>query len=267
MKHNQRVPKHSVASVPYINARPLVRWFAETDAVEVAYDVPSKLPALLDAGKAEAVLVSAFDALSTPGRTYAEGVSIASNAAVESVRLFSRKPFEEIRSLCLDASSLTSNALAQVLLMELFGVRPTCTSALPSLEDMLTQNDAAVLIGDKGMQASALGLHVLDLGWAWNRLTGLPFVWALWVGNDSLSPQLVALLQEAARWGERQTELIARESEEETGLSFEVCRRYLEKTMNYQMTDRHVEGMTAYRDLLVKHGLVKEKLFPRAVGA
>lgn len=267
MKHNLRVPKHAVASVPYINARPLVRWFAETQAVDVAYDVPSRLPALLDNGSAEAVLASAFEALSTPGRTYAEGVSIASYAAVESVRLFSKVPFGEITSLALDASSLTSNALAQVLLIELFGVRPVCTEALPSLDEMLQTNDAAVLIGDKGMAASALGLHVLDLGWAWNRLTGLPFVWALWIGNESLSPELVRLLQQAARWGEKQTDLIAKEAAEQTGISYGACHRYLAETMNYELTGRHIEGMTLYRDLLVKHGLVKQALFPVPVNS
>lgn len=265
MTQNRSVSSHTIGSVPYINARPLVRWFADSKDVEVLYDVPSKLPALLEAGGAGAVLASAFDALRTPGRTYAAGVAIASNAAVESVRLFSKVPFDQISKLALDASSLTSNALARGLLAEAYGVRPECETAPPDLSEMLARFDAGVLIGDKGMAARGEGLHVLDLGEAWTRLSGLPFVWAVWIGTESLSPKLVGLLDEAARWGETHSELIARESAEATGLPYEACLHYLSEVMDYRLTDRHLEGLAAYRDLLLKHGILTERIFPTAV--
>lgn len=265
MTQNLSVPDHTIGSVPYINARPLVRWFAERSDVEVVYDVPSKLPALLDAGSAEAVLASAFDALRTPGRTYAAGVSIASNRAVESVRLFSKVSFGQIRRLALDASSLTSNALAQGILAEVYGARPSAEPALPSLEEMLAGADAAVLIGDKGMAASSEGLHVLDLGQAWFELSGLPFVWALWIGSSSLSPSLVSLLNEAARWGEERPQMIATEASAATGLDNEQCLHYLSSVMDYRLTERHLEGLRAYRDLLLKHKLLESEMFPAAV--
>ena len=256
---------HVVGCVPYINARPLVRLFADTKEVEVIYDVPSRLPALLDSGKAEAVLASAFDAISTPGRTFAEGVAVASNGPVESVKLFSKVPFGEIKRLALDASSLTSNALARGILAEVYDARPEVTRALPGLSDMLLENDAAVLIGDKGMAASGEGLHVLDLGEAWTSLTGLPFVWAIWIGTDRLSGELVSKLQIAARWGEKQSELIARESSSETGLEYVMCLHYLSNVMDHRLEDAHLRGLTAYRDLLLKHGFLTEKLFPLSV--
>lgn len=265
MTQNPSVPSHTIGSVPYINARPLVRWFADSEDVRVVYDVPSKLPALLDAGNAEAVLASAFDALRTPGRTYAAGVAIASNAAVESVRLFSKVPFAEIRRLALDASSLTSNALAQGLLAEFYGARPGCEPAPPNLQEMLSDFDAGILIGDKGMAADGTGLYVLDLGEAWTALTSLPFVWAIWIGTASLSPSLVTLLNQAARWGETESELIARESAEATGLPYESCLHYLSQVMDYRLTERHLQGLTAYRDLLLKHDLLRDRLFPTAV--
>ena len=257
--------KHTVGCVPYLNARPLARLFSDTSHVEVIYDVPSKLPKLLDSGVAEAVLASAFDALKTPGRTYAEGVSIGSNAAVESVRLFSKVPFGQIDSLALDASSLTSNSLARALLAENFAISPRCEPALPDLNAMLQAHDAAILIGDKGMAASGEGLHVMDLGQAWTELTGLPFVWALWIGDDNLSPELVTLLNQAARWGEGQTEMLAKEAHAETGLPYDACVHYLQNVMDYRLTERHLLGLKAYRDLLVKHSLLSEELFPTPI--
>lgn len=261
------MPKHVVGCVPYINARPLVRQFVETQTVEVLYDVPSKLPVLLDSGTAEAVLASAYDAISTPNRFIASGVSVGSNGAVQSVRLFSRVPFAEIQRLALDESSLTSNALARALLAEVYGVRPQVTTAMPELAAMLVDSDAAVLIGDKGMAASGDGLHVLDLGEAWSKLTGMPFVWAVWIGTENLSSELVSLLESAARWGEQHSELLARESSEATGLPYDVCYRYLSQVMDHGLTEKHLEGLRSYRDLLIKHGILSIEIFPTVVSA
>jgi predicted solute-binding protein len=61
-----------VGCVPYVNAKPLVTFFerlGDQSPVRVLYDVPSRLPALLDSGAAQAALVSSFEALRTPGRT------------------------------------------------------------------------------------------------------------------------------------------------------------------------------------------------------
>ena len=258
---------HVVGCVPYINARPLVRLFADTKEVDVVYDVPSKLPAMLDAGKADAVLASAYDAISTPNRAIAENVSVGSYGPVLSVKLLSKVPFQEIHTLALDASSLTSNALALGILAETYGTHPAISHALPELKDMLTLNDAAVLIGDKGMAASTEGLHILDLGQAWTELTDLPFVWAVWIGKENLSPELVGKLESAARWGEKQSELIAKESNDATGISYESCLNYLSNVMDHRLTQRHIQGLRAFRDLLLKHKLLDQELFPTIVKA
>ena len=98
---------------------------------------------------------------------FRSGCSISSLGEAASVRLFSKWPFREIQSLALDASSLTSNHLAQVLLAERYGVRPTICHLAPDLSAMLSQADACVLIGDKGMEADGAGLEVMDLGSEW----------------------------------------------------------------------------------------------------
>jgi len=254
-----------VGCVPYINARPLVRLFQDTRAVEVVYDVPSKLPALLDSGEVQAVLASAFDAISTPDRAVAEGVSVGSFGPIESVRLFSKVPFAEIETLALDASSLTSNALATGILAEVYSVHPRISSAVPDLDQMLSSCDAAVIIGDKGMAAHGDSLNILDLGEAWTQLTSLPFVWAMWIGRKDLSAELVTLLNEAARWGEQHSELIAQESAAETGIDYDSCLHYLKDVMDHRLTDHQLAGLKAYRDLLLRHGLLKTELFPTII--
>jgi predicted solute-binding protein len=132
---------------------------------------------------------------------------------------------------------------------------------------MLAGNDAAVLIGDKGMSTSADGLYMLDLGEEWTKLTGLPFVWAMWIGNESLSGELVSELNRSARWGETQTEMIAQEAAKATNIPYDSCFHYLSKVMDYRLTEEHLKGLRAYRDLLLKHGILETSMFPTPVSA
>jgi len=191
-----------VGSVPYVNAAPLIHDFlsaGEVSPVSVILDVPSRLPERLAAGEVDAILVSSIFALSQPGLRAVAEVGIASEGAVESVRMFSRVPWTEVRTLATDTSSMTSNALAQIILIERFGVHAECIPLPPDLPSMLAQADAAVLIGDVGMMTPVPeGVQALDLGEAWRDLTGLPFVWALWVGQDGLTPDLAATLEAAS---------------------------------------------------------------------
>lgn len=254
-----------VASVPYVNARPLALAMERFGWADVRYEVPSKLPALLDAGEADAVLVSSFDALRTPGRTMAANCAIASLGPADSVRLFSKVPIPSIRSLALDQSSLTSNHLALSLLAEVHGVHPRASQAAPDLHEMLRDWDACILIGDKGLEADGSGLEVLDLGSAWREWSGKPFVWAVWVGTCTLSPQLVEILNRSKEWGLSHLDEAVQDAMDRAGWSEEVAEHYLGHTMNYDLTEAHLEGLELFRRLLVKHGFIEDRMLPRIV--
>ncbi len=256
---------HTVGSVKYVNAKPLVKLFERLGAespVRVLLDVPSKFPQLIDSGIVEAALVSSFDTLRTPGRTFAEGMAIASIGDAESVRLFSKVPAREIQSLALDQSSLTTNNLGLVLLAEKYKSHPFARPEPPVLADMLAKYDACILIGDIGMTTDGTGLHVLDFGREWTSLTSLPFVWALWTGTDELSSELVGHLQAAKAWGEEHRAEVIDDVVREAGWSFEMADHYLRDVMNYDLSERHLDGLRTFRELLVKHGRLVDQPFP-----
>ncbi|MCH8979654.1 MAG: menaquinone biosynthesis protein [Armatimonadetes bacterium] len=262
--------KYRVGCVPFVNARPLVAWFESSEApdgVEVVYEVPSKLPAMLDSGAVDVVLASSVEALQTPDRTAAEGVCIGSFGAAESVRLFSRVPFNEIRSLALDQSSMTSNALALGLLDEVYGARPASENCPPDQKAMLADHDACLLIGDIGMQASGDGLHVLDLGEAWTSAHGLPFVWALWIGRQDLEPRLAGLLNDALDWGMANMDQVVEDTVGRSGWDHETCRRYLADTMRFQLDEEALKGLQAFAALALRTGLISTQNMPRFVAA
>lgn len=257
-----------VASVPYVNAIPLTDRLTRVPGIEVLFDVPSRLPALLESGQADAILVSSVDALRTPGRRMAAGVCIGTDGPVKSVRLFSKVPLAEIRTLALDASSMTSNRLAQIVLAERYGVHPQVTTMPPLQDEMLATCDACVLIGDIGMTAPSEGLVVADLGEEWRGLTGKPFVWAAWIGGEGLTPALARLLAQGADLPPLEEARLDRLVELATGhrgWTDAMIRDYYENVMVYRMGHEAIEGLREYQRRLLANGFGDAVHFPEIV--
>jgi len=259
--------QYVVGSVPYVNAKPLVKQFehlGKGSPVTVLYRLPSQLPALVDSGEVQAALVSSFDSLKNADRRIGGGC-VSTYGDAQSVRLFSKVPFEEIRTLALDSSSLTSIHLAQVVLIESYGTRPIPVNLPPDLPSMLDQCDAAVMIGDNGMLADGAGLREIDLGAAWRRLTDLPFVWAAWIGGAGFTEELAGHLELANEWGQAHLSDVVTETQAEVNWPGDSCRIYLTEIMNYSLTNRHLEGLRFFQKLLLKHGFLSHDTFPELV--
>lgn len=244
-----------LGSVPFLNAKPLIHSFVEgaQPCEELILDQPSRLPLLLERGLVDAILVSSIECFRNPEAVVARGVSISSNGPVKSVRLFSKVPFTEVRTLALDQSSMTSNHLAQILLAELFDVSPRSETCPPNLSDMLADHDACVLIGDNGLLEQDASLHILDLGEAWQNLTGLPFVWAVWLGGAGLTPDIERALVEAKDYGVARIQEIAKDYAHLANLSASQAEHYLTKCIDFEFTSTHENGLLTFGELLVKH--------------
>ncbi|MFI5385097.1 MAG: menaquinone biosynthetic enzyme MqnA/MqnD family protein, partial [Fimbriimonadales bacterium] len=180
---------------------------------------------------------------------------------------FSKVPPRMIRTIAFDRDSMTSNALAQIILKERYEREAESEPMAPSLSEMLVRCDACVMIGDNGMRADAEGLHVLDLGYEWRRLTRLPFVWALWLGDEGLTPELSTWLNAAALYGMARIERVVRIASEETGFSVLQCDNYLRRIMDYAFDEPHRQGLQEFGVYLRKLGIVRVTHFPAIVGA
>lgn len=256
-----------VGCVPYLNARPLVYGLETREEVSLTFDTPSRLAQSLETGELDVAMVSSLFALSSLGTCVVGGVSISSRGKVESVRLFSKVPFGDIRTLALDQSSLSSNALCRIVLAEMYGVRPEETHAPPDLAAMLEQRDAALLIGDPGMRAQPPeGVFVLDLGKAWEELTDRPFVWAAWIGFERVEGPLAAILFDAKERGKENLEAIALREAERSGWPLALCRRYLIEVMDYELDTEHLEALMLFGELCVRHSILPRYDLPAIVG-
>jgi len=127
------------------------------------------------------------------------------------------------------------------------GSHPATISRPPNLAEMLSEADACVLIGDIGMSSHLDGVIEYDLGDEWRALTGLPFLWAGWVGND-IPAELVSAMHAALREAQlpEAVPLVVAWSSAQSGLPPETVDTYLQDIMSYQVTDSVKAGYREY---------------------
>lgn len=120
--------------------------------------------------------------------------------------------------------------------------------------------DAVLLIGDRAMHApSESFVEVMDLGQMWYNWTGLPFVFAMWVGhpgNDS--ERIASALNEARDRGVARIDQIAAEEAPGLGLTCEVARNYLSTNLHYKMSSAERTGLQLFHELASQHNLVDQ---------
>jgi predicted solute-binding protein len=114
---------------------------------------------------------------------------------------------------------------------------------------MLARADAALVIGDAALFADARvhEAEKIDLGDAWTRMTGLPFVWAFWAGRPGAAgPAVVALLQQAAEEGMAASDRIAAEYCRDEPARVAMAQQYLRENLAFRLTPAALEGLRTY---------------------
>ncbi len=249
-----------LGTVDSLNAAPLT-WGLERDTT---FTSPARLARLLRAGRLDAALLSVTELLTRADYAALDGIAIASRGPVRSVLLAHRAPLSDLREVACDPASLTSVNLARVLLAER-GVRPAFTR-LRRYADAPRQ-EAVLLIGDRALDFALAGHpHQLwDLGAAWEELTQLPFVYAVWTLPAPLIPQaaeLGTLLRAARARGLAELDrIIAARSR----YPADFARQYLTCNIRFELGEAEKRGLRCFADRLraLGNGPVWE---PRFVG-
>lgn len=248
-----------LGAVEYLNTRPLVYFLSDlAPGVEIRFDLPSRLADRLARGGLEVATIPSIEYFRLPNAVIVSDACVACHGPVRSVMLYGRKPAQKIQTLALDEGSRTSAALTRILLSERYGVLPELRG-LPigkSVSD--TNADAVMLIGDRGMVAQPGDFEfVWDLGEEWNRWTGLPFVFSMWVGRPGANLDgLDSLLSAARDDGVNHLEKIARVESTALGISPRDCLTYLRDHLRFHFGPDELRGLTQFGRLAAKHGLI-----------
>ncbi|MBF8275247.1 MAG: Chorismate dehydratase [Candidatus Brocadiaceae bacterium] len=242
-----------IGVVPYMNAKPLIYGLNQmSDAIELVFEVPSLLPDMLNNGHIDVSLIPSIEYFRNGGYAVIPGISISSLGTVESVKIFSKTPIRDIRTVALDKSSLTSCALTRIILHEKHHLSPQYTPWNGTYDIARVDADAALLIGDNAMRVKENGYFTFDH-------TGLPFVYAIWaVKNDSHVPGINNLLREAKEAGIQSVTTLAITESQRTQFTQEQCLRYLTHSIRYDLGDEEIKGFWSFYQQAVSLGLAPE---------
>jgi chorismate dehydratase len=263
-----------VAAIRFLNPAPLMWDFDHPPhAVPLAerYDIESMMPAQcaerLANGSADLGLVPITAFAHSNDLRIVPGCTIASKGAIRSLLLIvrARTGIEGIRSIASDTSSRATHAYVQVLARRFWKIPATFTQHAPDLDAMLAECDAALLIGDPALlaledraarqQRTGEDLLYIDLGAEWRKLTGLPWISALWgvreeaVRFGPVRDQLVSDLLGSRDAGLAHIDELADEWAMHIAVPRATIHTYLGRNIHYALDDECLEGLRRFYEL------------------
>jgi len=264
--------KARLGRIAYLNVLPiyfaLEHIFSE-NGFHLVRGTPAELNALMRRGEVDLGSISAMEY----GRTFRDyfllpDLSISSKGAVGSVLLLSRVPFSRLdgRTIRVSSASASGAALVKVLMAELFEVQPRYQQG--QLADVALGDAAAVMaIGDEALRLSAGGAmpFVLDLGQAWQELTGLPFVFGVWAvrrdfagAHPEATATLYRLLLRSRDWGLGALGELSRIAGPSFSMTPAQILAYFQQ-LNYSLDPEHEEGLATFFHYLYNLGELPEE--------
>jgi len=245
-----------ISAISYLNTAPLMWDFEHGDAgldFDISYTIPSACARALKEGKADIGIIPAAAYATVPDLVIIPDIAIAARQAVRSILLVSNTPIEQVKTVALDASSMTSVALTKILFAKWLGGAREYVVMAPYLDEMLRRCDAALLIGDPALQVERERYVTIDLAEEWQARTGKSFVFAFWAvrqaalaGRDAQA--IVDVFKTSRDHGVRPETLdaIADEWSERLDLPIGMVRAYLVYNIHYYLDPPCLEGLELF---------------------
>lgn len=257
-----------IGAVSFLNTRPLVHGLSTSSPdYQLSFDSPGNLAEKLRVGDLDVGLIPTVELLRGVGDSYVCGIGIASDGPVRTVKLYSRVPLGSLRDVAVDGRSRTSVAMLRILLAEKYGVTPDFYSHRADLPEMLKTHEAGLLIGDAAFQEGGAP-YVVDLGAEWKELTGLPFVYAVWVVNEGVDGERVAgWLRDSLAAGLAQLDEIVRQADGTAGQDTAALLTYYRDLLHFRLSERDLQGIEAFQGFCTRYNLIPASAATRALVA
>jgi chorismate dehydratase len=259
-----------IGKIGYLNVLPIYHPI-ETGLIPGDYSIvsgpPSALNRLMDAGQLDVSAASSIEYARHPEKYYlVPDIAIGSRGPVQSVLLLSRGPVQELhgKTIVVSAQTHTSAALLRILLAE-WGIEPTLvTGDATAILCEGRRPEAILCIGDEALNLRHHPEYPVrtDLGEAWRVLTGLPFIFGVWIvqrkshgENAAAVTAACTALVAARRWGEDNIGAMCALAAESSCLTqAEMCSYF--DGLVYDLGPEEKEGMTLFYRRLTDIGII-----------
>jgi chorismate dehydratase len=257
--------------VSFINTLPLIDGLENLADLDLRFTVPSLLLDQLLADEVDLALCSSIDYQRSEAPLVIVPVGLlGSDGSTLTVRLYSSRPLDRIDEVHCDTDSHTSVVLMQILLEEQYGIRPRLIDF--DARERVAENrpldwpQAMLLIGDKVVTDSPPAIrypHQLDLGAAWAQLTGLPFVFGLWLARRERDPAVIAtaaaILDRQRRHNLERLDLMVHRRALARGWPADLAAAYLKQELAFEWTPQRRAGLELFFDKACEHGLANHR--------
>jgi chorismate dehydratase len=232
--------KIKISAVSYTNTKPFIYGIEHSELltkIDLSLDIPTDCAAKLINNQVDIGLIPVAAIPMVPNANIVADYCIGSVGAVNSVFVFSKVPFQEIRTVKLDSHSRTSNNLAKVLLKFHWKQEVTYTT------DPEAETDAMVLIGDRTFGKKSEYPYAYDMGEEWMKFTGLPFVYAAWVANKTIPETCIAEFNAALAFGLSHRKELLKELPAIANFDLD---DYLMHKLDFELTDKKREALSLF---------------------
>jgi chorismate dehydratase len=99
--------------------------------------------------------------------------------------------------------------------------------------DQIKGKTAGLIIGDRALKNRSNFPHIFDLGFAWREMTGLPFVFAVWVSKLELDERFIKDFSEGLKFGVSNFEPVIAENSK---IGYDI-RKYYASNISYGLNE------------------------------
>lgn len=238
-----------IAAVSYLNTVPFIYGIehAEDLRATLLLSPPSGCAEAYNAGLADIALVPVGALPSLSDANIVTPFCIGAVGRVRTVTVMSDRPLSEIRRIWLDNHSVTSALLVKILCENLWNISPEFAQLTDyTVVDSPVDGDAFLLIGDKVFDYEGRFKYTWDLAECWERMTGLPFVFAVWIARGGVPAEILKSLENALGYGTRHVrEAVAKYGHSGKSYAYD----YLTKNIDYVFDNQKHKAFSLYWEL------------------
>lgn len=236
-----------ITAVSYYNTLPFIYGINQSGLLtdyKLSLDVPSECARKLISHEADLGLISAGALPFIPDYKIISRYCIGATGDVQSVILLSDTGLHSLRRIYLDTDSRTSVTLVKVLAREFWNIEVEWVPA-ENLNNKLRPGEGMVAIGDKTFLLRNQYKYCYDLAGEWIKLTGLPFVFAVWISVKKLPKHFLNAFEAAMRWGVgHKQESISLANN--LIISEQELHNYLKNAIDYPLDEEKLKGMELF---------------------
>ncbi|MGA9121340.1 MAG: aminofutalosine synthase MqnE [Bacteroidota bacterium] len=248
---------HVIGKIPYLNSVP---FYTEVDREKfrILPVVPRIMGNLCRQGEVDAGPFSLMDYFSHMDHLDLMDWCIANHREVLSVLLFSRHTWEELdgKTIGITDATATSIYLLKILLERKYGVKTNFERLHAGVNDS-SRYAAVLLIGDEALRGRKYGVegftHVFDLAKEWQDWQNLPFVFAVWARQRSMSEEakqgLDAMIERSLERASTDFGAVGAVHGRRIGLSLAEVADYL-GGFTFRIGPKEKEAMTRFKRLV-----------------